>query len=142
VTAAFIDALAALPFLIWVVTIAVRSKRSEPVAAIVRATLWAVAISYLLAHVNRWLDLWASHPNFPSGHVTAATCMWTALALVDRRYAPLGLAVLALLAYALVAAGWHGRLDVAGGFVLGSMAMLAFGAPYRRARASTESSKR
>lgn len=141
-TAFFIDGLAALPFLLWLVAVELRRRRAQPTASLIRAALCAIAVSYLLAHLNRWLRLWPGRPDFPSGHVTFASCCWYALALLDRRFALLGLPLLGVLAYALVAAGWHGRLDVAGGFVLGSLAMAAFGGAYLRERASTESSQR
>lgn len=118
--AAFIDALAATPSLLWLVVIARRHERGLPISATVRATLLAVVLSYVLAHVNRWLDLWKAHPNFPSGHETFAACVGAALVYLDRRFLPYVLAILALLGFGLVRAGWHSRYEVIAGFLLGA----------------------
>ncbi len=115
-----IECLAALPALLWVIVLLERRHRGKPVALLVRATLVAVLASFVLAHVNRWFDLWRSHPYFPSGHETFASCMGAALVFADRRYAPAAVIVLAALGYALVRAGWHGRLEVIAGFLLGT----------------------
>jgi hypothetical protein len=119
-----IDGLAVLPFLVWIGVLAYRYRR-HPIQNEIRATLWAIAISYVFAHVNRWFGLWQAYPNFPSGHMTFASCTWTELTLIDRRYAFAALPALGLLAYALFHAAWHGRVDLAGGFVLGVLVMLA-----------------
>ncbi len=117
--ALLIDSLAALPAAVWLCAVISQSRRERRVANFAWATLAAVVISGILAHVNRWLFLWKSHPNFPSGHETFAACVGTALVALDRRYLPLSLAICVVLGYALVRAGWHGRLEVAGGFILG-----------------------
>lgn len=118
--AAFIDALAATPSLLWLLLIARRYERGLPIGATVRATLVAVALSYVLAHVNRWFDLWKAHPNFPSGHETFAACVGAVLVSLDRRFWPYVLAILAILGYGLVRAGWHSRYEVIAGFLLGA----------------------
>ena len=148
-TAVFIDGLATLPFLLWCLIVALRRARGQRLAPLVRAALWAIALSFVLAHVNRWFDLWKSHPNFPSGHETFASCMGTALVLIDRRWVWLVLPLLGLLGYALVRAGWHGRLEVVGGFLLGTAVMavlgtakLGMGSGNRQVRARTDSSQR
>ncbi len=128
---AIINGLAALPFVLWLFVVALRRVRGEDVATFVRAAIWAIAASYVLAHVNRWFDLWKAHPNFPSGHETFASCMSTALVFIDRRWGVLVLPLLALLAYALVRAGWHGRLEVVAGFLLGTAVMLTVSAALR-----------
>jgi membrane-associated phospholipid phosphatase len=131
-----------LPFAGWLVLLAVLNRRGVRVVGLVRATLWALVVSFILAHVNRWFLLWHRDPNFPSGHETFASCLWTAVVLIDRRFIIAALPLLALLAYVLVRAGWHGRLDVLGGFLLGTIAMVTFGEPYLRLFASTDSSHR
>ncbi len=118
--AAAIECLAALPALLWAVALLARRHRGEPVAPLVRATLLAVLVSFVLAHLNRWFDLWKSHPYFPSGHETFASCMGAALVFADRRYAVVAAILLAVLGYALVRAGWHGRFEVVAGFLLGA----------------------
>lgn len=118
--AAYLDSLATLPAIVWIVVILVRRRRGLPVGALVRATLLALVVSFVLAHVNRWLDLWKSHPYFPSGHETFASCMCAALVVLDRRFLVPAMLLLALLGYSLVRTGWHGRFEVVGGFVLGA----------------------
>jgi hypothetical protein len=119
-----IDGLAVLPFLVWIGVLVYLYDR-RPIQNEIRATLWAIAISYVFAHVNRWFGLWQAYPNFPSGHMTFASCVWTELALIDRRYVFAAPFALALLAYALFHSAWHGRVDIVGGFALGSLVMLA-----------------
>jgi hypothetical protein len=111
-----IDGLAVLPSLVF---------RRRPIQNEIRATLWAIALSYVLAHVNRWFALWPAYPNFPSGHMTFASCVWTELVALDRRYAFAAVPALAVLGYELFHAGWQGRVDIAGGVVLGPLVMLA-----------------
>lgn len=119
-TAVYIDTLATLPALVWLVVVLLRWRSGASVTAAVRAGVLAVAVSYVLAHVNRWLDLWKSHPYFPSGHETFASCMCALLVALDRRFLVPSMLVLALLGYSLVRSGWHGRFEVVGGFVLGA----------------------
>jgi len=118
--AAVIECLALLPLPLWIVALLARRRRGEPIAALVRATLFAVLVSFVLAHVNRWFDVWKSHPYFPSGHETFASCMGAAVVVADRRYVGLCAVLLATLGYALVRAGWHGRFEVIAGFLLGT----------------------
>lgn len=118
--AAFIDTLATLPALAWIVVMLVRRERNLPVSAQIRAAVLAVVISFVLAHVNRWFDLWKQHPYFPSGHETFAACACTLLVAIDRRFLVPAMLLLALLGYSLVRTGWHGRFEVIGGFVLGA----------------------
>jgi len=110
--------------LLWLFTVIMRHQRGEPIIVILRATLAALVISYIIAHVDRWFYLWPYHPDFPSGHETFASCIGTALVIEDRRYLWLVLPLLALLGYGLVRAGWHVPSDVAGGFLLGTVVML------------------
>ncbi len=140
--AAVIDGLATLPFLLWLFVVAVRRARGERITSLVHAVLWAIAVSYVFAHVNRWFDLWKAHPYFPSGHETFASCMGTALVLIDRRWALLVLPSLALLGYGLVRVGWHGRLEVVVGFLLGTVVMATARAALRPSIAATSSSPR
>lgn len=130
----WINGLALLPALV-IVGFALHAPRRA--VAILTVSGCAIIISYVLAHVNRWFGLWPAHPYFPSGHETFASCCWTVLTLLDRRSAIPAIVALALLAYSLVIAGWHGRLDVVGGFVLGlvvSAAVAAFVPSMHRAR--------
>lgn len=127
-----IDGLAVLlPLLVWIGALAFLYRRRS-VQSDIFATLLAVAVSYVLAHMNRWFGLWSAYPNFPSGHMTFATCLWTELVLIDRRYAFAAVPALALLAYALFHSAWHGRMDLAGGFVLGTIVMMIFHRLLRR----------
>ncbi|HEY9084752.1 MAG TPA: phosphatase PAP2 family protein [Candidatus Tyrphobacter sp.] len=135
-----IDGLTALFALLWIYTLVARRRRGAPLGGSVRATLWAVVISFTLAHVNRWFDLWPAHPYFPSGHETLAACLATAAALEDRRLALLAFPLLALLGYALVRSGWHDRMEVVAGFLLGALVMAIAARIAYRAR--TESSQR
>ena len=118
-TTAFIEFLAVLPAALWILTIAAQARRGRAAVAVAWPVVVAVAISFVLAHVNRWFDLWKAHPYFPSGHETFAACMATALVYADRRWAVPMLALLALLGSMLVRAGWHGRMEVVAGALLG-----------------------
>lgn len=120
-----IDGLALLPAVAWLIAVIVRKRSGTAVGPLVRATVAAAILSFVLAHVNRWADLWPAHPNFPSGHETFASCMAVALAALDRRSLAFSAVLLAALGYALVRAGWHGRFEVVGGFLLGSAVMAA-----------------
>jgi len=125
VTTALIEMLAALPAVAWLVAAATRRSRGRPIAAFVRTTILAVLLSFVLAHINRWFDLWKAHPYFPSGHETFAACMATALVVLGRRTLVPMLALLALLGYLLVRMGWHGRFEVVAGAALGAAVTLA-----------------
>ena len=124
--AVVIDGLVALLVLLWLLAIVARRRRGERVGGSLRATLWAVVISFIIAHVNRWFDLWPAHPYFPSGHETLAACLATAIVLENRRFALLAFALTAFLGYALVRFGWHDPMEVVAGFALGTLTALAF----------------
>lgn len=119
-----IDGLVVLLAALWLLSILECRRRGKPVGAIVRATLLAVVISYVLAHLDRWFYFWPYHPDFPSGHETFASCIGTALVIEDRRFIWLVIPLLVLLGYALVRSGWHVPTDVVGGFLLGIVVML------------------
>lgn len=113
-----IDPLAALPAVVWIAAVLLRA-RAPGTRAHATATVLAVVVSYLLAHVNRWFGLWPAHPNFPSGHETFASCVSVMLVQLDSRFLWLVVPILAVLGYLLVVSGWHSRSEVLGGFVLG-----------------------
>ncbi len=119
--AVFIDGLVALLALLWLLTLVARRRRGEPIVGSVRATLWAIVISFILAHLNRWFDLWPAHPYFPSGHETFAACIGTAAVFEKRRLVLPVFALIALLGYGLVRLGWHDPMEVIAGFALGTV---------------------
>lgn len=127
-----IDGLVALLVLLWLFSLLARRRSGEHLDGYVRTTLWAVVISYVFAHVNRWFDLWHAHPYFPSGHETLAACVGAAIVNRDRRYLFLVATLLALLGYALVRAGYHDPTEVVAGFVLGTVVALVAGAVRRQ----------
>ncbi|MGH7737092.1 MAG: phosphatase PAP2 family protein [Candidatus Tyrphobacter sp.] len=120
--AALLDSLAALPAVVWLIATSRDARAGR--GPFIRATIEAVVLSFVLAHVNRWFDLWKTHPYFPSGHETFAACVATALVVRDRRYLIFALVVLVILGYGLVRSGWHGRFEVVAGFILGSVVTL------------------
>ena len=107
-----LDLLLAAAWFFFVVLLA--RARSTPLKGYVVATIAAVALTYALAHVNRWFDLWPPHKYFPSGHETLAASLGTSLAWRDRRWLWLAIPLAAVLAIALVRAGWHTWLDIGG----------------------------
>ena len=47
----------------------------------------ALLVTYLIAHLNRWMHLWKNHGSFPSGHMTFYLAVATSFFLLDRRSA-------------------------------------------------------
>ncbi len=80
--------------------------------------LVALVIAVVLAHVNRWFDLWPAHRLFPSGHMTF--CLGVALSLGMLRPWSLAITLPLLVPFgvALVALGFHTVWDVLGAIPL------------------------
>jgi membrane-associated phospholipid phosphatase len=78
----------------------------------------ALLVTYLLAHINRWMPLWAEHRRFPSGHMTFFLTLATSFFLLDRRSALLTVPAAALYGWLIVFLGYHSWLDLMGAAVL------------------------
>ena len=73
--------------------------------------LLALLVTYVIAHVNRWFDLWPAHPKFPSGHVTYAACVLTSMSLLNLRWLLL-VPLLFVYSALIVALGFHLWMDI------------------------------
>jgi hypothetical protein len=80
--------------------------------------LVALVIASVLAHTNRWFDLWPAHRFFASGHMTF--CLGVALSLGMLRPWTLAITLPLLVPFgvALVALHFHNVWDVLGAFPL------------------------
>lgn len=66
------------------------------------------------------LDYTVRGPGFPSGHTAMATALGlTLLHYSPKKYRPLLIALIALIAYSRVYLGLHAPLDIVGGFAIG-----------------------
>lgn len=67
---------------------------------------------------KRW-EVWHGHPSFPSGHETFCLAAVTCLVVRDPRWLGVGLPLACLMAWALIAAGFHTPIEVAGALLTG-----------------------
>ena len=81
-------------------------------------TGWALLLTFILAHINRWAHLWPGHYYFPSGHMTFFLTVATACFLVDRRSAFFTLPLALLYGQLIVFLNFHIWLDLAGALFL------------------------
>lgn len=79
----------------------------------------AIGLPVVLAEAGKKVSVWPGHPSFPSGHETFALAAGTCLAFRNPRWLWAVLPLCGLLAWALVAAGYHQPLDTAGALLLG-----------------------
>jgi len=80
--------------------------------------LAAVTIATVLAHLNRWFDLWPAHPYFASGHMTFCLGVTLSVALLRPWSLVITLPVLVALGVALVELHFHRVGDVLGAIPL------------------------
>lgn len=81
----------------------------------------AILLTYVLAHINRWLHLWPEHRLFPSGHMTYALCVIVSMSVLrswTRVFYGAMAVLLAAYAYLMVYQGYHDWLDIAGAVVM------------------------
>ena len=83
-------------------------------AAFLTRTGAALLLSFLAAHLNRWLHLWKNHGSFPSGHMTFYLALATSLFLIRRRSALVTLPVAFLYGWLMVRLDFHSWLDLGG----------------------------
>lgn len=78
-----------------------------------------IGLAVVAAESGKYWRVWHGHPSFPSGHETFALAAGTLLIRRDRRWLFAVLPLVLLLAWALVAAGYHQPGDVAGALLTG-----------------------
>lgn len=78
----------------------------------------ALLLIYVVAHLNKWLHLWPSHRNFPSGHTVFAVSVAVALALWNRKTLVVTAPLLLFYGWLMVALRFHDWLDIFGGVAL------------------------
>lgn len=100
---------------------------SAPFVTPRRATRWeywgrcvlGVGLAVILAESGKRWEVWPGHPSFPSGHETFCLAAVTCLAARDLRWLAVGLPLSLVMAWALVAAGFHTPVEVAGALLSG-----------------------
>lgn len=96
---------------------ATSKEKTSYIAGVVLALL----MTYVLAHINRWLHLWPEHRLFPSGHMTYALCIIVSIALLRNWSKALYGAMAVLLvayAYLMVYQAYHDWLDIIGAVIM------------------------
>lgn len=83
------------------------------------ASALALGVAVALAETGKALPVWPAHPGFPSGHETFGLTLATCLVCHDRRWLWAAALLAALLAWALVSAGYHRPVEVAGSLLIG-----------------------
>jgi len=78
-----------------------------------------VGLAVVLAESGKRWEVWPGHPSFPSGHETFCLAAMTCLAVRDARWLGLGLPLSLAMAWALIAAGFHTPIEVAGALLTG-----------------------
>ncbi len=96
---------------------ALRGNRGRVAGLMARAGI-ALLVTYLLAHINHWMPLWAEHRGFPSGHMTFFLTLATSFFLLDRRSSLLTVPAAALYGWLIVFLGYHSLLDLLGAVAL------------------------
>jgi membrane-associated phospholipid phosphatase len=134
-----------LPLSVVVFLLLWRARRAEDAwgwAAAVLGCAIAVGAAKLAVGDFRWAV--AGHvfhsKGFPSGHVAIATVFWGGLALLTaRRWSPLLLVPVPLVALAVLVLWWHHTLDILAGALIGTAALapLLLRAPRRSPRSAS-----
>ena len=78
-----------------------------------------IGLAVALAEGGKRWEVWPGHPSFPSGHETFCLAAMTCLAARDPRWLALGLPLSLIMAWALIAAGFHTPTEVAGALLTG-----------------------
>ena len=140
--------------ILWALLVLVRHARLArargemlPLARTLGVWLLAIAVVYVVAHINRRLHIWPGpHPipyRFPSGHTALAACLATLGATLEPRSLALTAPLLGLYGALIVLLGYHHPLDIVGALVLAPpltlLVLRALRAP-RTPKASVESS--
>lgn len=94
-----------------------RENRSRVTGLMVRAGI-ALLVTYVFAHINHWMPLWAEHRRFPSGHMTFFLTLATSFFLLDRRSVLLIVPAAALYGWLIVFLGYHSWPDLLGAVAL------------------------
>lgn len=93
-------------------------KRGRSAGVLMSRAGLALLVTYLLAHINRWMLLWRDHRGFPSGHMAFFLALATSFFLLDRRSALLTVPAAALYGWLIVFLGYHSWLDLLGAVAL------------------------
>jgi membrane-associated phospholipid phosphatase len=91
--------------------------------------LTALLIALILAHLNRWFDLWPAHRYFASGHMTFCLGLSLSLGRIRPWTLLVTLPLLIPLGIALVMLHFHSVGDVLGAFLI---VALVYGGIHRR----------
>lgn len=83
-----------------------------------------VGLAVGLAESGKRWEVWPGHPSFPSGHETFCLAAMTCLVVRDPRWLALGLPLSLVMAWALIAAGFHTPIEVAGALLTGPIPAL------------------
>lgn len=77
-----------------------------------------IGAAVIIAEAGKYFVVWAGHPSFPSGHESFAVSSGACLVAADRRWLWAVIPICLLMAWALVGAGYHHPIDVAGAALL------------------------
>jgi len=91
--------------------------RSDSIPVLTRCGA-ALLVTYLFAHINRWMHLWKDHSSFPSGHMTFYIAIATSFFLLNRRSALITAPLALLYGWLIVFLDFHSWLDLWGAFFL------------------------
>ena len=78
----------------------------------------ALLVTFLIAHINRWMPLWRDHRAFPSGHMTFFLTVATSFFLLSRRSAMFTVPLALLYGWLIVFLGYHSWLDLLGALLV------------------------
>lgn len=95
-----------------------REHEPFPLGRTLGAWIGAIVLVFVIAHLNRWLNLWPDYKYFPSGHIAYACCVATLGATLQRRSIALTTPLILLYSLLIVRLGYHAWLDIAGALVL------------------------
>ena len=82
------------------------------------ACILGIGAAVVLAEAGKYFAVWPGHPSFPSGHESFAVSSSACLAAADRRWLWAVVPICLIMGWALVAAGYHHPIDVAGAALL------------------------
>lgn len=116
-----------LAFLLLVLPLLSSRRIQQPKGKFWCLCLLSIGVAVGLAKLGKAILVWPMHPSFPSGHTAFSAAAMTLLTLHfgARWLLPSFLAV-ALMGFSLVYGGWHSRIDVLGGALLGFLISLLF----------------
>jgi len=126
------DALIPVMLAILVVTVLSHFARLRVAMKFLLLCAVAMFVTFVLAHINRWENLWSGHPGFPSGHMTLMTCTFTLLILLNARWIFAAVPLLCIFGWLLVHLHNHSWLDVIGAALFTPPVTLGCYAIFRR----------